>query len=203
MVPSNPCLALYCSISTWFIQPIWDSSSPTTIQPCTLIPMLFLLILHFYDFNGLRFRAYAMFPTTCMCATHGLLMLHVSSGVMEHKPLIGHQFWVQTAFAIVIMVWFAHSVGWHALNVVFHKKSLNMHPLHSSTEMAWFHAPIWYSDLLKPLEPLSFGFSSRNPHVSQEIINENNKNTLPLTMTRSSWGHKHSYAQFPRVLVII
>ena len=51
MVILTPCLALYCSFSTWFSQTIWDNSSPTTDQPCKLITTLFLLVLHFYDYE--------------------------------------------------------------------------------------------------------------------------------------------------------
>ena len=49
MVILTPCLALYCSFSTWFSQTIWDNSSPSTNQSCRLITTLFLLVLHFYD----------------------------------------------------------------------------------------------------------------------------------------------------------
>ena len=51
MVSSTPCLALYCSFLPWFIQTIWDNSSPTMDQPCWLITTLFLLVLHSYAYE--------------------------------------------------------------------------------------------------------------------------------------------------------
>jgi hypothetical protein len=47
----TPCLALYCSFSTWYSQTIWDNSSLTADQPCRLITNLFLLVIHFYDYD--------------------------------------------------------------------------------------------------------------------------------------------------------
>ena len=52
----------FWSFSTWFIQPIWDQSSPTADQPCRLITTLFLLVLHFYNYE--RFVAP---PSTMLC----------------------------------------------------------------------------------------------------------------------------------------
>ena len=51
MVSSTLCLALYCSFTTWFMQTIWNNSSSTTNQLCRLITTLFLLVIHFYDYE--------------------------------------------------------------------------------------------------------------------------------------------------------
>ena len=51
MVILTPCLALYCSYSTWFSQIVWGNSSPTMDKPCRLITILFFLVLQFYNYE--------------------------------------------------------------------------------------------------------------------------------------------------------
>lgn len=46
MITSIPCLAVYCNFSSWFIQCIWDISTPTqTIR-------LYLNVIHSYTSNN-------------------------------------------------------------------------------------------------------------------------------------------------------
>jgi hypothetical protein len=68
MVFSTPCLALYSSWSPWLVQTIWDTSSPTTDQPCRLITTLLLLVLHFYDYE----QPNAPLPTNLTTIPEGL-----------------------------------------------------------------------------------------------------------------------------------
>ena len=53
-----PCLALYCSFSTWFTQTIWDNSYLIMDRPCRLITILFLLVLHFYDYEQFQYSTF-------------------------------------------------------------------------------------------------------------------------------------------------
>ena len=44
MITFIPCLALYCKFPPWFIQCIWDISTPTFHKPHDFIQAVFILI---------------------------------------------------------------------------------------------------------------------------------------------------------------